>query len=93
MRKNVYRKWRPLPGIPDHVFLKSLRCDYDGLTIIVDCSNDGSKMLEIFFDAYLSYRGIDEGDLLVLDEEDLNVQNLKKNIKNRGISGLLIVNS
>ena len=91
MSKNVNRKWRPLPGIPDYVCLKSLRCDYDGLTIIVDCFNDGSKMLEIFFDYYLSYRVIDEGDLLILDEEDLNVQRLPENEKFPEVGTLRIV--
>lgn len=91
MSKNIYKKWNPFQGTPDSIYLKSLRCDYYGLTIILDCFEDRSKSIEIFFDAYLSYRSIDEGDLLVVDEEDLAVQNLKNNKKNRGTGGLLII--
>lgn len=91
MSKNVYRRWQPLPGIPDSVYLQSLCCNYDGLTLIVDCFDDRSKMIEIFFDAYLSYRSIDERDLLVLDEEDLIVQDFKKNENISEIGGLRIV--
>lgn len=91
MSKNIYRRWKPLQNTPDRVYLKSLCCDYYGLTIILHCVDNDSRMVEIFFDAYLSYRSIDEGDLLVVDEEDLTVKNLEINKKNRGLGGLLII--
>ena len=91
MKKNVYRRWQPLQGIPDHFYLKYLHYNYEGLKIILDCFDDGSKIVEIFFEDYLSYRSIDEGDLFVLDKEDLMVENIQNREKLPEVGGLRIV--
>lgn len=60
-----WKKWTPeLENVPEKLYLKELKDNYDGLTLLFKLEKEDSKYLKVFFDAALSYRNTDEGDLL-----------------------------
>jgi hypothetical protein len=64
MKKNSFKKWEPLSGLPEEMYLEGLHNDYEGFRLLLKSRGDQAKMLRITFDPVLAYRGIDEGDLI-----------------------------
>lgn len=66
-RNNIFKKWEPIPGLQDEMYMEGLYDDYEGFRILLKGSDDHARMLRITFDPPLVYRVIDEGDLLSYD--------------------------
>ena len=56
MQKNSFKKWEPLPGLPEEMYLEGLHNDYEGFRLLLKGDGDQAKMLRITFDPVLAYR-------------------------------------
>lgn len=59
-----FTKWIPISGIPDTLYLEGLHDDYEGFRLLLKGAGEQQRTLRISFDPVLSYRYVDEGDLL-----------------------------
>lgn len=57
------KNWDEINGLEERFYLESLHDDYEGLRLIFKNENN-ERVLCIRFDSVLSYRNVDEGDLL-----------------------------
>ncbi len=61
MKKEIYKEWRPVKGIPSRLTCEKVMDDYDGFRIVLkDIEETNSKLLVITFDPVIAYRNIDE---------------------------------
>lgn len=63
MQKEKYKKWEPPEYIPDTLYIEGLYEDWEGFRLLLS-DKEGVRILRITFEDALSYRTIDEGDLL-----------------------------
>jgi len=63
MIKEKYMKWEPIEDIPDTLYLDGLYHDWEGFRLLLS-DYEAFRILRITLDDALSYRIIDEGDLL-----------------------------
>ncbi|WP_157600066.1 hypothetical protein [Saccharospirillum impatiens] len=64
---NIFKKWEPILGLQNAMYVEGLYDDYEGFRILLKGSGECAKMLRIKFDPPLAYRAIDEGDLLAYE--------------------------
>lgn len=69
MKREKWMKWEPIEGIPQTLYLRSLKYDVDGLTISLQDMDEKSPMLTIYFDGFFALRIMDEGDKLIDSRE------------------------
>lgn len=77
MKKNIYKKWEPIPGLSNTMSLEALHNDYEGFRLLLKGRGNEEKTLRIMFDPVLAYRSLDEGDLLLYERFD-ETDNLEK---------------
>ncbi|WP_017324955.1 hypothetical protein [Synechococcus sp. PCC 7336] len=70
MAENIFKAWKPLFGLPAVMQLETLHHGYEGLKLILTPLDESDRKLEILFDPALTYRNIDEGDLLFYNRVD-----------------------
>lgn len=70
MAKNVYRKWEPVPDLPIEMYVEALHDDYEGFRVLLKGRDERAGMLRIAFYYALTYRNVDEGDLISYDRQD-----------------------
>ncbi len=73
MNKVILKKWEAILGISSFLYFSSLSDESDGIHIFLETEQD-NEFLEIFFDNVLSYRKIDEGDLMRIFDESNHQQ-------------------
>ncbi len=64
MDKSIYKKWAPIDGLPDKLYLEGLHDDYEGFRLLLKGELPQMRMLRITFKPVLVYRNIDEGNYL-----------------------------
>lgn len=64
MKREKWLKWEPIEGIPQTIYLRGLKYDYDGLTINIQDKDEKYLILTIHFEGFFAIRIVDEGDLL-----------------------------
>src|SRR6266478_5318178 len=55
-----YKKWEPVAGIENEMWVDALHDDYEGLRILLKGSSESSGILSISFRQYYGYRNFDE---------------------------------
>ena len=62
--KPKYQKWIPVESIPTRMYCEAVHDDYEGFRILLKGEDPKSPVLRVSFESVLSYRNIDEGNLL-----------------------------
>lgn len=69
MKKEKWRKWEPILGIPQTLFLDTLNYDCNNLVINLYNPQKESQILTIDFDGFLAFRTMDESKYLWPERE------------------------
>ena len=64
MNKMHLLKWEPIPGLPQKVYVESVKDDYDGFRILLREDGGSERTIKITFEMPIVYRKVDEGDRL-----------------------------
>ena len=59
MKRQTLRPWRPIPDVPDRLYLQSMHDDGDDLTILLRVESSQS-VLRLVYEAPIGYRSINE---------------------------------
>ena len=65
MKREKWIKWKPVEGIPQTLYFRDLKYDFDGLTISLQDRDKDLPMLTIYFKSFFALRIIDEGNKLI----------------------------
>lgn len=71
MKREKWLKWEPIEKIPQTLYLRGLKYDYDGLTLSLQDKDRKSPILTIYFEGFFALRIVDEGDKLI-DSHDMD---------------------
>lgn len=60
MSEQKYRKWSPIDGVPDRLFVEAIHDDYEGFRVLVRGEDRVSATLRLSFGPVVAYRNINE---------------------------------
>jgi hypothetical protein len=59
-QQEFYKKWAPLPDIPDEMWMAAIHNDSEGFRIILECTDPTRPQLRIRFEKLYGYRNFNE---------------------------------
>ena len=71
MKREKWMKWESIEKIPQTLYLRGLKYDYDGLTLSLQNKDRKQPILNIYFKSFFVLRIVDEGDKLI-DSHDMD---------------------